>query len=91
MTDEQDPAGNEPFNGLLFRISAQGVDAHGGANAFNRIWTQVQTRQFLCAPEMNVLFRMKRFSDAFADGQTYSLQKRNYTLWILTLLFLPEQ
>jgi len=75
------PLDNEPFNGLLFRISAQGTDIHGGPVPLPGFGLQVQTRAIVgVQPEMNVSISYEEISDAFADGQTYSLQKPNYTI-----------
>jgi len=75
------PLGNEPFNGLLFRISAQGVDAHGGPLPLQGFGLQVQTRAIIgVQPEMNISISYEEISDSFEDGQMYSLQKPTYTI-----------
>src|SRR5882762_2185480 len=67
------PLGNEPFNGLLFRISAQGVDAHGGPVPLPGFGLQVQTRAVIgVQPEMNISISYEENADAFDDGQAYS-------------------
>ena len=75
------PLDDEPFNGLLFRISGQGTDVHGGPIPMPGFGLQVQTRAVVgVQPEMNISISYEENADAFADGQTYSLRKPTYTI-----------
>lgn len=75
------PIGDEPFNGLLFRISGPGTDAHGGPNPLPGFGVQVQTRGvFGVQPEMDVQITHTAVTGTFADGEMYTLQKPTYTV-----------
>lgn len=75
------PQANEPFNGLLFRISGQGTDIHGGPNPLKGFGLQVQTRAiFGVQPEMDIKISYAEISDKFSDGEIYTLQKPSYTI-----------
>ena len=75
------PQANEPFNCLLFRISGQGTDMHGGPNPLKGFGLQVQTRAiFGVQPEMDIKISYAEINDKFADGENYSLQKPSYTV-----------
>ena len=70
------PVGDEPFNGLLFRISGPGQDAHGGPLAAPGFGLQVQTRAvFGTVPEMDIRIDYEELAGTFA----YSLRKPAYT------------
>ncbi len=77
----QPPVGDEPFNGLLFRCSAPGTDAHGGPNPLPGFGLQVQTRGvFGVQPEMDVQITRTPVTGQFSDGTTYTLQRPTYTV-----------
>ena len=74
------PVGDEPFNGLLFRISGPGQDAHGGPLAAAGFGLQVQTRAvFGTQPEMDIQIDYEAVAGSFSDGETYALRKPTYT------------
>lgn len=75
------PQDNEPFTGLLFRISGQGTDIHGGPNPLKGFGLQVQTHAiFGVQPEMDIKISYSYITDNFADGEVYILQKPTCTV-----------
>jgi CxxC motif-containing protein (DUF1111 family) len=75
------PLSNEPFGGLLFRISAGGTDVHGGPVAVPGFGTQIQTHAvFGVQQEMDVLISYQELPGKFSDGTDYSLQLPTYTI-----------
>lgn len=77
----QPPLNGEPFNGLLFRISVPGTDAHGGPLSAPGFGLQVQTRAvFGVRPEMDVQITYTDKAVRFADGETITLRQPTYTV-----------
>jgi len=75
------PLANEPFNGLLFRISSPGQGQHGGPLPLKGFGFQVQTRGvFGVQPEMDILITYENIVEKFNDGETYILSKPIYTV-----------
>lgn len=71
---------HEPLNGLLFRLSIPGINAHGGSVDEPIYGGQLQDKAIPGASsEGHVRIVYEEISGTFKDGTTYTLRKPNYT------------
>lgn len=81
-----DGRGRPPFTGeklqsMLFRISEQGFDEHGGPNSVPGFGTQLQTSSiFGYTPEGSVNISYVETEGTYPDGTKYSLRKPVYNV-----------
>jgi CxxC motif-containing protein (DUF1111 family) len=72
---------SEDLGGLLFRLSSEGVGAHGEPLAVANFGDQLQTKAIYGKqPEGNVQISFSYMDGKFPDGQSYTLRKPNYTI-----------
>lgn len=70
---------DEPLNGLLFRLSLPGSDAHGGPLGDPVYGDQLQDKAILnIKNEGRVRVTYTEIAGQYADGTAYSLRKPNY-------------
>jgi CxxC motif-containing protein (DUF1111 family) len=73
--------GNEPFLGLLLRLSIPGADAHGGPLPDPNYGDQLQPYGVLGVPgEGTPAVSYVEMSGSYGDGETYSLRKPTYSI-----------
>jgi CxxC motif-containing protein (DUF1111 family) len=72
---------DEPFLGLLLRLSVPGVDAHGGPAPEPKYGGQLNHRAILgVEPEGRAIVRYEEIAGAYADGEPYSLRRPRYEI-----------
>ena len=75
------PEPGQALASMLFRISGEGQDAHGGPKPMPGFGGQIQTRaQFGSAPEAGIEFSYLDSVVTFADGATLALRVPQYAL-----------
>ncbi len=75
------PEPGEALAGMLFRISVEGRDAHGGPKPMPGFGGQIQTRaQFGATPEAGIAISYQDSVVTFADGGTATLRVPRYVL-----------
>lgn len=74
----------EPLNGLLFRLSVPGSDAHGGPLGDPIYGGQLQDKAiFSVQNESKVRVTYQEMAGQYTDGASYSLRKPNYEFFDL--------
>jgi CxxC motif-containing protein (DUF1111 family) len=72
---------DEPFLGLLLRLSVPEADAHGGPAPEPNYGGQVNHRAILgVPPEGRAIVRYEEIAGAYADGEPYSLRSPHYEI-----------
>lgn len=76
------PVTGNDLQGLLFRLSEPGTDAHGGPKPLTGFGGQLQTKSiFNIQPEGKVNLNFATQVLSFLDGNTYELQKPLYSFY----------
>ena len=82
----------EPFVGLLMRLSLPGKNSKGGPVALPKYGDQLQHRANIgIKPEGDVRISHEKITGYFADGTAYELEKPTYEFYNLAWGELPEE